>query len=235
MLLLGGSVFLNHLFGQSQSQDSPLLLKVQPVNDRLLLSWDRDASLVLTADRATLTIADGERKEDVDLDLNYFRCGKIMYLPISNDISFRLQVSNRKEGRTAVGSVRFLNFRSLSAEQDLEAYPSLELAQPTESEQLALDSTSQDASRTASSFTVEASPMDVTTGANPPSLGPATAPDRSADSGQAIAPVLSTPARETTLLKGQAANTAIFKPVALARVAGPAAPETDHQALKSAP
>jgi len=117
-LALGGTVFFSHSIGLSPNEasaatteDASLHLKALPAGNRLILSWDDDAGLAATADRATLTISDGNRTESVDLDLNYFRLGQLSYQPISHDISFRLRVSSMKQGRNATGYVRLLNFQ----------------------------------------------------------------------------------------------------------------------------
>jgi hypothetical protein len=113
LLLLGGAALHSRLVTQTaraRIQDSSLSLKVQPVENALLLSWDKNARLVATADRAVLTITDGDRKEDVDLNLSYFRSGQVVYEPISDDIGFKLEVSRRVDGITTHESVRVLNF-----------------------------------------------------------------------------------------------------------------------------
>jgi hypothetical protein len=83
---------------------------VRPVENAVLLSWDKNARLVSTADRAVLTITDGNRQENVDLNLTFFRRGHVVYEPISNDVAFRLAISRRTDGMTAHDSVRVLNF-----------------------------------------------------------------------------------------------------------------------------
>lgn len=154
-LALGGTVFFNHSVGLSPTEaaaatveDASLHLKVLPDANRVVLSWDQDADLAATADRATLTISDGNRTESVDLDLNYVRLGRIAYLPLTHDVSFRLRVSSMKQGRTASGYVRLLNF------------------QPQEDAQAALldttgtDQTAADDSMGAATITVDAFPSD---------------------------------------------------------------------------
>ena len=112
LLLLGGVALRGRQIARAQIEDSSLSLKVQPIENALLLSWDKDARLVSTADRAVLTITDGDRKEDVDLDLSYFRSGQVVYEPISSDVGFRLEISRRADGMTTHESVRILNFHS---------------------------------------------------------------------------------------------------------------------------
>ena len=52
-------------------------------------------------------IADGDHKEPVDLDLGQLRTGSIAYSPITNDVNFRLELTDRS-GKTVGESVRVL-------------------------------------------------------------------------------------------------------------------------------
>ena len=72
------------------------------------MSWDRNAPLIASATRAILTITDGDRKEDTELDLGQLRNGSIVYSPITNDVSFRLEVTDVKNGKVGQESVRRL-------------------------------------------------------------------------------------------------------------------------------
>jgi len=91
--------------------ETSLDLKVENNAGQLLLSWNRNATIVSTATRATLTINDGDHKEDVDLDLATLRNGSIVYSPISNDVSFRLEVVDQKTGKSEAKEVRRLQGR----------------------------------------------------------------------------------------------------------------------------
>ncbi len=88
--------------------DTTLGLKVERNAGQLILSWNRNAPLLATANRAILTITDGDHKEDIDLDLGQLRSGSIVYSPITNDVSFRLEVTDLKNGKTLSESQRFL-------------------------------------------------------------------------------------------------------------------------------
>ncbi len=101
--------------GPAKVADTLLGLKVDTNAGQLLLSWNRNAPLILTATRATLTINDGGHKEDVDLDLATLRNGSTVYSPISNDASFRLEVADQKTGKSQAESVRRLAGRPSSA------------------------------------------------------------------------------------------------------------------------
>jgi len=75
---------------------------------QLLLSWNWQAEPIKTADRAILSITDGGRREDVELDPVVLRTKKLAYSPATNDVSFRLQVANSKHHATTSECVRVL-------------------------------------------------------------------------------------------------------------------------------
>ena len=119
VLLLGGGTFVymrsSGTAAPVKTADTLLGLKVETNAGQLLLSWNRAATIVATATRATLTINDGDHKEDVDLDLATLHNGSIVYSPISNDVSFRLEVADQKTGKSEAGSVRRLAGRPSAA------------------------------------------------------------------------------------------------------------------------
>ena len=88
--------------------DSSLALKVERNAGQLLLTWNRASTLISSATRATLSITDGDHKEDVDLDLGQLRSGSVFYSPMTNDVSFRLEISDVKNGKSLAESVRVL-------------------------------------------------------------------------------------------------------------------------------
>jgi outer membrane biosynthesis protein TonB len=119
VLALGGGYFFysrsNGPAAPAKVADTLLGLKVETNAGQLLLSWNRNATMVAAATRATLTINDGDHKEDVDLDLATLHNGSIVYSPISNDVSFRLEVADQKTGKSEAGSVRRLAGRPSAA------------------------------------------------------------------------------------------------------------------------
>jgi len=72
---------------------------------RLVLKWNREADVVRDAQQATLTIADGDHTEEVPVDLGQLRGGSVVYVPITSDVSFRLEVVSR-QGESRSESVR---------------------------------------------------------------------------------------------------------------------------------
>jgi TonB family protein len=99
---------------QAKAADASLGLKVERNSGQLLLSWNRDAEIVKTAQRATLSITDGDHTEDVPLDPGQLRGGSIVYAPITNDVSFKLEASDLKKGVSKSESVRVLAGRPKS-------------------------------------------------------------------------------------------------------------------------
>jgi TonB family protein len=111
--VLGGGYYVYRSRGTATTvatkpADTSLGLKVETNAGQLLLSWNRKAPLIATATRGTLSIMDGDHKEDVDLDLGSLRSGSIVYSPMTNDVSFRLEVTDAKTGKSQAESVRRL-------------------------------------------------------------------------------------------------------------------------------
>jgi TonB family protein len=82
-------------------------LKVERSQGMLVLQWNREAEVVRDAQRATLTIVDGDHTEVVTLDLGTLRGGSAVYAPMTGDVFFRLDVLSR-EGKSVNESVRAL-------------------------------------------------------------------------------------------------------------------------------
>ncbi len=93
---------------QQQQQADALDLKVERSAGQLLLSWNRGAPAIQAASRAMLTINDGDHREDVELELGQLRNGNIVYSPMTNDVSFRLEVTDMKGGKSVSESMRVL-------------------------------------------------------------------------------------------------------------------------------
>lgn len=75
---------------------------------QLLLSWNWEAEPIKTADQAILSITEGGRREDVELDPVVLRSKRLVYVPVTNDVSFQLQVANFKRNSTASECLRVL-------------------------------------------------------------------------------------------------------------------------------
>jgi protein TonB len=87
------------------SLPASLGLAVERSEGRLLLKWNDEGDLLRDAQRATLTIVDGDHTEDVPLDQARLRSGSIVYAPTTDDVRFRLEVISR-EGQSVSASTR---------------------------------------------------------------------------------------------------------------------------------
>lgn len=91
-----------------ETASDTLDLKVEQISGVALLSWNWWSSVIRTAERATLTINDGDHREDIDLDLGQLRTGRVVYTAKTNDVSFRLEVTDLKHRKTQSDTVRVL-------------------------------------------------------------------------------------------------------------------------------
>ncbi len=97
---------LGQLF-QSIFPGDSLNLRVQNNDDRLRLTWNQRNSAVLSATDGTLEIFDGQQHRQVHLDGRQVADGSVLYKPITNDVTFHLDVHGEKGG--ASGSIRVLD------------------------------------------------------------------------------------------------------------------------------
>src|SRR5690242_19059541 len=92
---------------QAANQDtSTLALRVERSAGQLLLTWNREADAVKSAKNAVLFISDGDRQENVQMDLAQLRNGSIVYMPVTGDVSFRMEVVGSDQGKIQTESVR---------------------------------------------------------------------------------------------------------------------------------
>src|ERR1017187_6301138 len=114
LVLVGGFLLLYpallHRGGRTQpvaQQDSsPLGLRIERTAGGLLLTWNNDSPVIQHASKVVLSITDGDRHENIDMDPNQVRTGKIVYPPISGDVSFQMEVTDAKQSRTTSESLR---------------------------------------------------------------------------------------------------------------------------------
>ncbi len=95
----------------STQDSSPLQLRVERTAGELLLTWNRDAEVIKNASKAVLSISDGAQHENVEMDLAQLRNGSIVYSPSSIDTSFKMEVVDKTNTKTASESVRVLRTR----------------------------------------------------------------------------------------------------------------------------
>jgi len=88
-----------------------LSLRVERTGTDILLTWNRDSEGIKTAQHAVLSIFDGDRHENYDMDLGQLRNGSIVYSPITADVSFRMDVMRPGKAAPISESVRVLRTR----------------------------------------------------------------------------------------------------------------------------
>ena len=94
-----------------QQDSSPLSLRVERTTGGMQLSWNRDLPAIQGATRVMLSITDGDRHESILLDPNQVRTGSILYPPITQDVSFQLEVTDPHQTKTTSESLRVLDPR----------------------------------------------------------------------------------------------------------------------------
>jgi TonB family protein len=90
---------------------SALALRVQHNGGEILLTWNRDSDVVRNATHAVLSISDGDRHDNADLDLNTLHSGSVNYTPVTSDVVFRIEVTGKGQSKTTSESIRALQMR----------------------------------------------------------------------------------------------------------------------------
>ncbi len=118
LLVILGLVFVPGLIpwrskapAPAAAESSGLALRAERSGGQWLLTWNRESDVVKTATKATLSINDGEQRENVDLDLAQLRNGSIVYSPLTGDVSFRLDVTSSDPSKSQSEYVRALGTR----------------------------------------------------------------------------------------------------------------------------
>jgi protein TonB len=120
MLVLGGGglvvypMLIKHgsLPTSTTPQDtSPLSLRVERTSGGMLLTWNRDLPVIQSASKVVLSISDGDRHENIELDPNQVRTGSILYPPMTGDVSFQMEVTDPHKSKTTSESLRVLDPR----------------------------------------------------------------------------------------------------------------------------
>jgi TonB family protein len=86
---------------------SELNLRVRSEDERLRLMWNPHNPAVESATDGTLQILDGTQRRKIRLEGRQIADGSVFYRPLTNDVTFRLDVHG--ERATASGSVRVLD------------------------------------------------------------------------------------------------------------------------------
>ena len=95
----------------AQQDSSPLSLRVERTSGGMLLTWNRDLPVIQSATKVVLSISDGDRHENIQLDPNQVRTGSILYPPITGDVSFQMEVTDPHQSKTTSESLRVLDPR----------------------------------------------------------------------------------------------------------------------------
>ena len=90
----------------AQQDSSPLGLRIERTAGGLLLNWNNRAPVIQHASRVVLSITDGERHENIEMDPNQVRTGSMVYPPLSGDVSFQMEVTDANQSRTTSESLR---------------------------------------------------------------------------------------------------------------------------------
>jgi hypothetical protein len=99
-----------------ESRPAPSMPAPKPPNNALDLSiardggglelhWNRQARPIATATNASIQIEDGNRIKDLELTPDQLRFGRIIYFPLSDDVSFQLEVSDAADARSISESI----------------------------------------------------------------------------------------------------------------------------------
>jgi hypothetical protein len=94
----------------------PLKLSVSDRKGQLDVTWDRNAGVVTKANRGVLSISDGGKRRDLELNGLQLRNGRVLYSRLSGDVSLRLEVF--PEGQAGVvESIRVISTEAPPPEQ----------------------------------------------------------------------------------------------------------------------
>jgi hypothetical protein len=71
----------------------------------LELQWNQHAAPIATATSGNIQIEDGDRRKTLELTVDQLRFGKVIYFPLSNDVSFQLEVTDTADSRSISESI----------------------------------------------------------------------------------------------------------------------------------
>jgi protein TonB len=109
LLACSGTLFLYPgLFRRAPKPPAALSLRIEHTATDLLLTWNRDSEAVRNASKAVLSITDGDRQENLTMNLADLRNGSVVYSPLTADVSFHMEVIGPDQSKTASESVRVL-------------------------------------------------------------------------------------------------------------------------------
>ena len=77
--------------------------------NRWRVSWSRSAPSVRTASKGHMSIRDGYVQRDLELTTDDVRNGSIVYAPMTNDVTFRLELLDLEKNRSVSESIRVVD------------------------------------------------------------------------------------------------------------------------------
>ncbi|HTA46795.1 MAG TPA: hypothetical protein VK789_30335 [Bryobacteraceae bacterium] len=87
-------------------QEEDISLNVERKNGSAVLTWNHASPAVQRAESGLLVIVDAGKQQELHLDRTELETGRIVYVPGSNDVSFRMQLF--APGHSSIESVRSL-------------------------------------------------------------------------------------------------------------------------------
>jgi hypothetical protein len=114
LLIAGGAAFTILRISKSRTETADanavaraLNLSVTDTGKELQVTWNRQSMPVLAAERAVLTIIDGDFRKDLDFDKEQVQNASVLYVRITGDVTFRLEVFSSAQTSTT-DVVRFV-------------------------------------------------------------------------------------------------------------------------------
>jgi hypothetical protein len=175
--LIGGSSFFGYrVHGPGLPAPDPaagsLALKVERYAGQLRLSWNHSASVIATAQKATLSILDGTQEQLLILDLDQLRTGSLVYAPATTDVTFRLELADLLHGKSVTESIRAIIGRPSAFGPPTLSLPEQPLAPaaapPAEAPPPDAEEASPAASAPAASAPTEPAPIEPASAVLPP-------------------------------------------------------------------
>ena len=90
------------------NSSSPLGLKLEGQNNRILVTWNRNSDAAKSATGGRLVIDDSDRHQTINLEADQIANGSVLYTPSSADVTFRLEFLNQS-GKILDESLRLLD------------------------------------------------------------------------------------------------------------------------------
>lgn len=109
VFLFGGAYVGVRLARASANADdakNALDLRLDRDASGLVLQWNRQSPVIVTAKNAVLRIEDSNQSKDFDLNREQLRFGKVVYFPTSANVNFRLEVIDAGGSRSVSEWVR---------------------------------------------------------------------------------------------------------------------------------